>query len=89
MNIRKKALLIALCIGDGYVNKDGSLSIQHGERQVEYCEFKAELLRSLTGKSCKTRRIKYFNKVIKGVKLKDTVGAGFTCQHKYFRILRN
>lgn len=78
-----------MCIGDGYVNKEGLLSIQHGEKQVEYCEFKARLLRSLTGKKCKVRRIEYTNKVIKGVKIKDSVGAGFTCRHKYFRVLRN
>lgn len=33
-----KAILIGLIIGDGYINENGRIKIQHGEKQKEYVE---------------------------------------------------
>lgn len=88
MNARKKSLLIALVLGDGYINRKGALKIRHGYKQYEYIKYKAELCRSLTGRACNIRREEYLNKIINSKKVPDTYGYGFQCQNKYFRILR-
>lgn len=44
-----KAILIGLMIGDGYINENGRIKIQHGEKQKEYVEWKAKLLHSVCG----------------------------------------
>ena len=46
MDKRKKALLIGLTLGDGYLNpRSGvSLEIEHGENQKFYLEYKVNLI---------------------------------------------
>lgn len=39
-----RLLCLYMSIGDGYINKNGFLSIRHGESQKEYIEFKRNLL---------------------------------------------
>lgn len=101
MELRKKSILIALCIGDGYITnqkqvKNGHtyqynyLEISHGQYQKEYIEWKANLCKSITGKKCTVREKKYKAKNICGNE-KETpasIGYTFTCTASYFRILR-
>lgn len=63
MNKDDRAVLIACALGDGFINirnrlKDGKykyesseLRIVHNSRQKEYCEYKAERIRSILGGS--------------------------------------
>lgn len=48
MEKRKKALLIALCLGDGHINKrDNCLQITHSIKQKSYIDYKCELISQL------------------------------------------
>ena len=91
MELRKKSILIALCIGDGYIThqkqiKKGRtyqynyLEISHGQHQGEYIQWKADLCTSITGKKSTVRRKKY--------KAKKILGITFTNTSPYFRVLR-
>ena len=46
---RKKALLIALVLGDGHLNTNSgcALEITHGEKQLFYLEYKRQLISEL------------------------------------------
>lgn len=44
-----KSIIIGLIIGDGYINNKGRICIEHGEKQFEYCVYKAKLLHSICG----------------------------------------
>lgn len=100
MELRKKSILIALCIGDGYIThqkqiKNGKiyqynyLEISHGQYQREYIKWKADLCKSITGKKCNIREKKYKAKNICGnPETPASVGYTFTCSAPYFRILR-
>lgn len=93
MELRKKSILIALCLGDGYIThqkqfKKGKyyqynyLEVTHTEKQKEYIEWKSALCRSITGKKCSVL------KQVKKLLGNDTVTYRFTCTSKYFRVLR-
>ena len=43
------SILIGLLLGDGYINISGSIAIEHGEKQKDYCIYKAKLLHSVCG----------------------------------------
>ena len=100
MELRKKSILIALCIGDGYITHSKKtvkgktyiynyLEISHGQYQKDYIEWKANLCKSITGKKCKVREKKYKAKSICGhTETPSSVGYTFTCTAPYFRILR-
>lgn len=100
MELRKKSILIALCIGDGYITHSKKtvkgktyiynyLEISHGQYQKDYIEWKANLCKSMTGKKCKVREKKYKAKSICGhTETPSSVGYTFTCTAPYFRILR-
>lgn len=100
MELRKKSILIALCIGDGYIThqkqvKKGKiyqynyLEISHGQHQKEYIEWKAKLCKSITGKKCNVREKKYKSKSICGnPETTASIGYTFTCSAPYFRVLR-
>lgn len=100
MNSRKKSILIALCIGDGYIThqkqvKKGRtyqynyLEISHGQYQEEYIKWKANLCTSITGKRCRVRTKFYKEKSICGNKpTPSSIGYTFTCSAPYFRVLR-
>lgn len=90
MKKEKKALLISLVLGDGYVRVDkrgrglkGELSISHSIKQKDYLEYKATLINSLIGGN-KPNVIKFTCNSNFGnfdqVKISKT--------HKYFKILR-
>jgi hypothetical protein len=52
MNRRKKGLLIALVLGDGYIQQQANtagIKIEHSKDQMPYLIFKAELIHSLLG----------------------------------------
>lgn len=75
-----KRLLLALCIGDGYLYKDRNcLSIGHGQLQKDYLQHKADLLSSLLYK-----KVKIYSTISKlgyeSWRLKVS--------HKYFRFIR-
>lgn len=99
MELRKKSILIALCIGDGYIShqkqvKNGRtyqynyLEVSHGQRQKEYIEWKANLCKSITGRKCNVREKIYKAKKICGYDIPTSIGYTFTCSAPYFRILR-
>ena len=82
MELRKKSILIALCIGDGYITnqkqiKKGRtyqynyLEISHGQNQGEYIQWKANLCTSVTGRKSNVRRKKYKAKKINGVDIPE------------------
>lgn len=99
MELRKKSILIALCIGDGYISnqkqiKKGKtyqynyLEIGHGQHQGEYIQWKANLCTSVTGRKSNVRRKKYKAKKINGVDVPESLGYTFVNTSPYFRILR-
>lgn len=52
MKKRKKSLLIALTLGDGYISQQGqiaTLRLQHSQQQLPYLQHKVDLLHSLVG----------------------------------------
>lgn len=46
---KDKSILIGLLLGDGYIDDKGRIYIEHGEKQKEYCIYKAKLLHSVCG----------------------------------------
>lgn len=99
MELRKKSILIALCIGDGYIThqkqiKKGRtyqynyLEISHGQHQREYIQWKADLCTSITGRKSTVRRKKYKAKKILGINVEESLGYTFTNTSPYFRVLR-
>lgn len=46
---KDKSILIGLLLGDGYIDEKGRIQIEHGEKQKEYCIYKAKLLHSVCG----------------------------------------
>lgn len=99
MELRKKSILIALCLGDGYIThqrqlKKGKyyqynyLEVSHGSSQKDYIEWKANLCTSVTGRKSTVRPKKYKAKEILGVPIEESIGYTFTNTSPYFRILR-
>ena len=43
------SILIGLLLGDGYIDDKGRIYIEHGEKQKDYCIYKAKLLHSVCG----------------------------------------
>lgn len=85
MKNRKKAILIALAIGDGYISKDpksksASLCINHSTKQEEFITYKRDLLHSVIGG--KLPKLHYFNN-------NGYPGVKFSKASKYFRVLRH
>jgi len=89
MDKRKKAILIALGLGDGYFTKPShnnptpQLYIEHSEVQKEYIEYKHKLLISLLGG--------YKPKIAKRTRVRNgkTLNSyRFVKTHKYFKVLR-
>lgn len=103
MELRKKSILIALAVGDGCIiqqktTKNGktyvyaTLEVGHSEAQKEYCEWKAALCKSITGRKCDVK-VKIIPQRVINKKYPDnitpeTTAYRFTCTHKYYRILR-
>jgi ribosomal protein S24E len=58
LNKEMKDLLIAMSIGDGYINRKGYLHILHTLAQKEYIEYKYELIRNLCKSGIKTYQVK-------------------------------
>lgn len=46
---KDKSILIGLLLGDGYIDDKGRICIEHGEKQKDYCIYKAKLLHSVCG----------------------------------------
>ena len=46
---KDKSILIGLLLGDGYIDEKGRIYIEHGEKQKDYCIYKAKLLHSVCG----------------------------------------
>ena len=46
---KDKSILIGLLLGDGYIDDKGRIEVEHGEKQKDYCIFKAKLLHSVCG----------------------------------------
>ena len=99
MELRKKSILIALCLGDGYITHQRQLrkgkyyqynylEVSHGSSQKNYIEWKANLCTSVTGRKSAVRPKKYKAKEILGVPVEESIGYTFTNTSPYFRILR-
>ena len=58
MNKEARNALISIILGDGYLNKDGSMGIVHCERQKDFLEWKIRYLKSL---DIKCGELKLFN----------------------------
>lgn len=46
---KDKSILIGLLLGDGYIDEKGRIYVEHGEKQKDYCIYKAKLLHSVCG----------------------------------------
>lgn len=46
---KDKSILIGLLLGDGYIDEKGRIYVEHGEKQKDYCVYKAKLLHSVCG----------------------------------------
>lgn len=90
MKKRKKALLIALVLGDGYIRVDhrqknpkGTLKLCHSKSQKEYLEYKVGILHSLVGgkrPAVREYTVKAFDSEYQQVRAEKT--------HRYFGTLR-
>lgn len=87
MNREKRALLIAMIFGDGYVNPKGWIQMEHSQKQEDYVKWKNELLAYIFKEQkgrCKLYYRERFdtrtNKVYKQVRCYR--------QHKYLKLLR-
>lgn len=86
MNKTDKSILIALALGDGYINPQGGMTIEHSLAQEEYVKWKqAHLLRICGGKY---NKLYYRNRVDKRTN-KEYRQVSCHKQHKYLRIIRN
>lgn len=75
---KQKNLLKAIALGDGWIDKNGQLSVFHSEKQKDYVEYKFNLLKSL----CTT------SEIIKRIS-NDTVQYGFRIKViPYTKLLR-
>lgn len=82
----KKAILIALALGDGYISKFNCLEIQHSQNQLEYVKWKQKLLESLCGGR---KTVLYFRERLDSRTGKVYKQVATHKQHKYFRVIRN
>lgn len=100
MELRKKSILIALVIGDGCITystntvkgkayKYARLEVGHSIKQYEYCKWKADLCKSITGRKCNVSYKIIPERIInKDYKATPEIQAcKFTCTHRYFRVL--
>lgn len=87
-----KAIMIGLLLGDGYIDPRGQIQICHGNKQHEYCTYKARLLHSVTGgKEIKVHTLKKIFKYTtrKGVyKEVESINHRFKRQSKSFMYFR-
>ena len=93
MKKSKKSLLIACVLGDGYIAKSSNsksctLEIIHSNKQKEYIEWKADLLRKATGKKIPLKEKMVTKRTIVGKETPELLAYRITCTHKYFRVLR-
>lgn len=101
MELRKKSILIALAVGDGCIldqktvkkgktYRYATLEVGHSIKQLEYCRWKADLCRSITGRKCEIKFKKIPERIINPnyKSTPETEACRFTCTHKYYRILR-
>lgn len=88
MTRNDKGFLIALCIGDGSLERQPSgtvrLKVEHSRRQEEYNNWKLERLHSILGG--KKPNMFFTERVRKGTQLTSCY---FRKSDKYFRIIRN
>lgn len=87
------SILIGLLLGDGYIDDKGRIQIEHGEKQKEYCIYKAKLLHSVCGgKDIKVHEYIRNNSILKDKKqFKNStfVTYSFKKQSKSFIQIRN
>lgn len=63
------SVLIGLLLGDGYIDDNGRINIEHCEKQKDYCIFKAKLLHSVCGgKDIKVHEYTRNNSILKNGK---------------------
>ena len=91
MKFTKKdlSILIGLLLGDGYIDPKGRIGIEHGEKQKEYCIFKAKLLHSICGGSDIKVKELVRNKTSEKSKLDKFITYSFKKQSKHFIPIRN
>ncbi len=47
----EQSVVVGSLLGDGYIDKHNSLQIEHGIEQIDYVDWKFQMLRSIAGKS--------------------------------------
>lgn len=47
MNKEEKAIVLAMCLGDGYIGKNSTLYIEHSQNQEDYVKYKYNLLNKI------------------------------------------
>lgn len=87
-----KSILLALCLGDGCINKprgngNASLEIGHSIKQEEYCTWKRDLVYKILGGK-KPPKIGYKTIHLKGYE-NEYHACRFSKTHPYFTYLRN
>jgi IS1 family transposase len=85
MRKENKAILLAMCLGNGHIFKYDNcksigISLCHSVKQEDYFIWKVEKLRSILGGS--KNKIRYFNN-------NGHPGIGWSKVHRYFRVIRN
>lgn len=87
MNRKDRALLIAMILGDGYLNKHGGLNIEHSIKQEEYVQWKNDLLSKIFKDKAGRRSLFYRERLDKRT---NKVYKQVSChkQHKYLKLLR-
>lgn len=58
LNKELKNLLIAMSLGDGYINPKGYLHLLHSQKQKDYLEYKYNLIKDICKSGIKSTRIK-------------------------------
>lgn len=98
MNFKDRAILLGCAIGDGHVNvrnrlKDGKykyvsseLRVVHSIAQLEYCKYKAELIRGILGGRYSVKEYTHSPPSYNGKSFKV---CGFSVSNGYWKTIRN
>lgn len=87
MTKNEKAALLAMCLGDGYINKNGTLYIEHSINQLEYLQWKHEFLNRVIPSTKRGNQIFFRDRFDKRT---SKIYKQCSCHksNKYFRLLR-
>ena len=87
MNRQKRALLIGIILGDGYLSKHGGLSIEDSLKQEEFVKWKKDLLAKIFNDGTGRTNLFYRDRFDKRTQ-KTYSSVSCHKQHKYLKLLR-